>query len=447
MVKEFIKRVLNLSEPVVEKVYVHTDQIGSTGTASYSGYTSEEYLHKLTGRQKADEFDKMKRSDAQVKMCLSAVKGPIKGASWKIEPFDDTPQSKEDSDLANYIFFEGMDKTFEQFLTEALTFVEHGHSIFEMIDDVKIDHPVFGTINIVKNLAFRSQRTIERWNLDKETNNLESISQYAYGDLQKTVEIPAEFLSIFTLDKEGSNYEGISALRAVYGNYFRKNQYLKLNAIGVEKFAVPTPVVTIPNGQEGSPAYAFLIKALTKYTSHEANYLTIPEGWAIDLKSNIYDPQKVEVSIDNEDKRMVKSFMANFLELGMNGFGSQSLSFDLSDFFLGSLDHLAGIIREEFNRRMIPRMIMMNRGERNGYPKMVVSGISDRVGSEFATMLKSLADSKIIIPDDDLEKHVRERFDLPKVSLNGQRQIQPQQSFGSVPKLSERMKTLRMVSR
>jgi hypothetical protein len=420
MVRNFLSKVFKLDDSVQDasrsKIVIHTQAIGSAGTASYAGYPTEEYLQTLQGTQRADIYDKMRRSDGAVKMCLSAVKSPIKSAVWEVhknEDMDDQTQAEADAELVKHILFKDMEKPWGSFLGEALGFVDFGHSVFEVIDKVVLDHPKFGSYNGIKALAFRSQKTIERWNLDPATDTLASISQYAYGDLQRLVDIPAEVLLIFTLEQEGANYEGISALRCCYGSWFRKNHYLKMNAIGIEKFAIPTPIVTVPEGKESGEQFDNMIAVLENYTGHQKGYITMPSGWEIDLNNSAYDPTKVETSIDNEDKRMVKSFMANFLELGLNGFGSQSLSFDLSDFFLGTLDHLAGEISSTINQKLITRIVQMNRGPRQAYPYLKHSGISDRAGQDLANLVKGLVDGGVLTADDVLEAHMRKRFGLP----------------------------------
>lgn len=409
-------------------VALNQTPIGSFGTISYGGYASEDYLSSLRGRKRADIFDQMRRSDPQITMCLAAVKNPIKSANWEIEPADDSAEAKADAELIEHILFNDMDQSWVNFVSEALTCVDFGHSVFEVIHKAVIGHKKFGSYNGLKSLAFRSQRTLEKWNLDSATGDLVSVSQYAYGDLDRFVDIPAQNLMVFTLNKEGGNFEGISALRPCYGPWFRKNNYLKLNAIGIEKFAVPTPLAEIPENKQNSIQYTNLINSLQSYLTHQNNYLTYPAGWKITLNSNTYDPSKVETSIDNEDKRMTKSFMANFLELGMGGGGgSYAMSNDLSDFFLSGLDHIAVKIEGPINQDLIPQLIKMNRGQRDNYPKLKHSGVSDKVGRELAEILKLTGDSRFIIPDEKTEDHLRKRYNLPKASLEGRREPAPQQ--------------------
>lgn len=406
----------------VRTVVVHTTPIGSSGIRSFAGYPSEDYLDIMHGRRKADIFDKMRRSESEVKMIISAVKNPIKSATWEIEPAGDDPQSQQISDLVTHVLFKDMDKPFDQFLAEALTVVEFGHAAFEVIHKVVLNNPKFGNYTGIRQIAFRSQRTLERWNLDKDTGGLVSISQYAYGDLQRLVDIPADFLLVFSIDMEGDNYEGISMLRTCYGPWLRKGTYQKLMAIGIERFAIPTPVGTVPAGKENTDQAAEFEQALADLVSHEKNYLVIPAGWSVDIKSNTFDPDKVQKAIDGEDKAMVKAFLANFLELGMaSASGSYAMSFNQSDFFLSGIEHIATAIASVINLKLIPEIVKMKYGPQDAYPSLKHSGISDKAGLELSTALKNLSDSKVIVPDDQLEAGIRKRFRLPAKSKLGQR--------------------------
>ena len=417
------------SEDNKELPSFHGNPIGSTGVANYGGYFEEDYLDALRNNERADVFDKMRRSDPQVMMCLSAVKNPIKSASAEIHAAGDDFFYKNDARLIEKILFESMATPFPRFLAEALTMVEFGYSMFEVTHKNFINQPIrddegnkiLDSYTGVKNISWRSPKTIERWNLDSESGDLESVDQLAFGELGRQVTIPAKYLLLFTLNREGSNYEGISALRPCYGNWWRKNNFNKINAIGIEKFAVPTPIATIPQGKQTSTQYTKLITALEKYTTHQSNYLIKPEGFDINLSTNTYDPSKVEVSIDNEDKRMVKAFLANFLELGMSGSGAYALSNDLSDFFLTGLQFLANEIADQINKNLIPELVKMNFGPRDKYPTLKFSGIADKAGKELADILNSLTTSQILTPDDTLEKHLRKRLGITEMSDEGQR--------------------------
>lgn len=405
---------------------IHTEPIGSSGTESYWGYTREEYLDSLQGLDRAKEFDKLRRSDATVKMLLSAATNPIKGASWSVESESDDSNDKVVAEFCDHAILKDMDSPWTEKVSEILTFVPYGHSVFEVTYKAVLNHPVFGDYNGIKCMGFRSPKTIDRWNLDPKTGALLSISQQAYGDLQRLVDIPAQYLVIFTVDKEGDNFEGISMLRPVYGAWKRKNMYLKLMAIGQEKYAVSTPFLKVPEGKDNSQQFHNAVAVLKKYVTHQQQFLTIPAGWDIDFHNNQFDVSKTIEALRFENEEMVKAFMANFLLLGQaGGGGSYALSFDLSDFFLGGIEYLAKLICDEVNKSIIPQLVKMNFGPQKSYPKLKCSGIRDKVGKEFAEIINLLVQSKAIVADDKLEEDLRSRYKLPVKSTDGQRQSEP----------------------
>lgn len=409
--------------------YAHRKPVGSVGTELYSGYSFEEYLSELQGSERARVFDEMYRSDSQVRMLVSAVMNPIRSANWEIEAADDSNEAQLDKLFVEHCLIgQGACKPFESFISEiGGNMVKQGASSVEKTYKFVQRDPNWGSYHGIGGLDLISNKTIERYNVDKATQKLSSIYQISNGDLGKGgVEIPAPYLMVFNIDQEGANYEGISMLRAIYGNYIRKGVFLKLNAIGSEKYAVPTPILKIPSGFEKRPEFAALLSALQIYTSGQANYLILPTGIEYDFNSSSYDPEKLDKTIDAEDRRMAKSFLANFLELGMSvSGGSFALGNDLSDFFLGGIEWVGKRIAEPFNLQLIPELVRMNRGPRPKYPRLKASGISDKAGKEFAEIIGMLAEKKIIIPDDKLEESVRKRFGLPLKSLLGQRDVAP----------------------
>lgn len=386
---------------------------GSSGTEIYHGYITEEYLSELRDDRAADVYDKMRRSDTQIKMVLSAVKNPIKKANWYIEEPDETVGAEYLTEFIEHCLMNDLGKSWRKTLHECLSMIDFGYAAFEVTHKIVQEHPQFGTYVGLKSLGWRSPRTLDRFNV-KDDGTLKSISQSANGDLGRHVDIPAEFIYLFSLDAEGDNYAGISMLRSCYGAWLRKQKYLKYMAIGIERSAVPTPIGTIPDGKQDSPEYDIFKQILSKYASHETQYITKPSGWEIDFIETKFEPEKVSKAVEVEDKAIVKSFLANFLELGLSGGGgSYALSFDQSDFFLGGIEHIADVICEVFNNEIIPDLIKMNFGEMKSYPKLCYAGISDKVGKEFAEIVKILLDGKAIVADEKLDEFLRKKYDLP----------------------------------
>lgn len=416
-----------------QRIQIHTTEVGSSGVAVYSGYYSEEYLNNLRGRPAADIWDHMRRSDPKIRMVLKAVKTPILGAQWSVRPGGQEDQFQKHRDLIEKILFHDLPQSWTQQVSEILTYLDFGVAPFEVIHGVKMADKVFGNYTTLKKLAWRSPRTVERYNLDSATGEMISLTQYAYGDLGRLVDIPGQFLVLFTHEKEGDNYEGVSALRTCYGPWKRKNMYQKLMAIGIEKYAVPTPKMKVPAGKDGTKEYDNAKLVLEKFVSHQQQFILYPEGWDVDFASpSNFDASKIQDAIVRENSEIASAFLVSFLELGQQQSGSWALSTDLSDFALLSISHVADYICEVINAKVIKQLVDMNFGAQDAYPELVCTGITDKPGKEFAEVLKLLVDGKVLTPDADLESYVREKYDLTEpmeaeVSAPAAPTLQPQQ--------------------
>jgi hypothetical protein len=401
--------------------------LGTSGTELFSGYFSEEYLQQLRGRKGAKVWDEIRRSESQVSMLMNAVMNPIKAATWEFEAADEAlvPDAEKHKDLIQYMAKDMID--WETHMHEALTFLIFGFSLFEVVNNVVFNHPKYGTFNGLKALAFRSQKTIERWIVDRTTGDLTGVVQWVQGDLapkNNMVEMNAAFLHVFTLHKEGDNYEGISALRPMYGAWFRKNLYLKIAAIGIEKNAIGTPLGTAPAGKVDEAQMNEFKQVLSNFTAHEAAYLIKPAGWDITIIENKFDASKVKEMILLENTEMINSMVANFLALGMNGGGGAfALGSDLSDFFLSGIQTYADTIAGVWNRKLIPNLVKLNFGEQPAYPKLKATGINDKAGKELAEILDLLTKSQGIKSDMKLEEFLRKQYKLPTADPETTREL------------------------
>lgn len=388
---------------------------GTSGTEINGGYFSEEYLSKLQGERGADIWDEMRRSESQVRMVLTAAVNLLKAATWEFEPAKGVADGEKHAAFVEHIFKERID--WDQFMQEVFTLLPFGFSAFEQVHELVQNDPKFGTFFCTNSLSFRAQKTITRWNVEQGTGKLLSVDQQVVGDVAKNtvVSMPAETLVIFTNEKEGDNYEGISVLRGMYGAWIRKQLYLKLAAIGVEKYALGVVIGKVPSGKENSDELNKYKLMLETYTSHESAYLIFPEGWEITLQKHDFDAEKIKSLILLENTEMINAMVANFLALGTNGAGgSYNLGEGLTKFFVLALKAYANIVCGKFNREILPKEIKMNFGPQLGYPKLKASGIDDNAGTALADIVQKLKAANAITTDDELESHLRKRFMLPQ---------------------------------
>ena len=429
--------------------------VGKSGTEIYSGQFDEEYLDKLKNLCGIELYQQMRRSDAQVVMLLSVVKNPITSAKWSVEAADESDEEKEIAALVEHALFEDMGypdgskrKTWQEFIQEALNFIDYGHTLFEKVHKVVIDHPRFGDYIGLKDLAYRHPKTIYEWNTFKN-GGLKSVRQQQDGDLAVDVLIPGRHLLVFSNRKEGDNYEGISALRAIYGNYFRKNVYHRIQAIGIERGANGVPVGTVDKDIAGrddyDAQYEQFLDVLEKFSAHQSRSLALPPGFSLEEYKINHDADKVKAVIEAENIEMSKAFLANFMELGVSGqsSGSYSLGTDLSDIFLSGIQLYAEQICEKITRDVIKDIVEFKYGQREVYPKLRCTGINDKAGKELAEIINLLVTGGITKPDDRLRSHLHKQYRLPEPDFDAEDEVEDAEvaealeSMEKDPELSE----------
>lgn len=393
--------------------------IGATGTEVYGGRFDEDYLSKLNGPQAAEIFDKMRRSDAKIKQVLAAIKNPIRSSKFVCEPNKEHANAKlaqEASDFCNWHWNNNPYIDLDQFYNEILTHLDFGYSVHEGILAFMPETP-YGMVHVIGGLGFRKQETIEEWNI-KGREGLTWIRQQVSGDTADDssidVYIPVERLLICTNEQEGDNYEGISLLRAAYGSWLRKQTYLKLMAIGVEKAAIGTPVGKWPNEIENENDKAEFKVALTNLSTNQQNFIGMPDAYSVDILKIDFDAEKIKAAITYEDGQIAAATLMSFLELGMNGSGgSFSLGSDLSDISLASIRFIASKICKKISM-LNRKLVEMNFGDPELNPLVKSIGIDKKAGTDFSNAIGILVEKGIIRPDDRLEAFVREKMHLPE---------------------------------
>jgi|14BtaG_2_1085337.scaffolds.fasta_scaffold02197_3 hypothetical protein len=418
-IQDFLKNIFGKSSESPE----HFVNEGTTGIEIFSGSYAEEYLSKFaTMPEGMDVFDKMRRSDYQVQMLLSAVKNPIIAANWGVEAVDDTDEEQEIAKFVQFCLFEDMgypdgskSKSFREFITEALTSIEFGFSLFEPVYKVVMDHPKWGNYVGVRDIGYRSQKTIYEWNLNKN-GSIKNVRQLAQGDLGVDVKIDGANLMPITFKKEGDNYEGTSMLRPVYGNYMRKDFYLKILAMGIERTATGVLVAKVPPAaQDDAEQMDFIKKMLKRFTSHQSTYMVMPDGFEVDVTKIDFDADAVENAIDSEDRRMSKSFLAGFLELGMKGQSGVNLGKDQSTLFLNGIENYSETIGDAVEKYIVKKLVDAKYGKRVAYPQIKATDVNNKNGKERAEVIVMLKNAGIIRDTDQLEDAMSRDYDLPVI--------------------------------
>lgn len=388
--------------------------IGRSGTLITANQVDNEYLAELKGFEAQSIYDKMIRSDSQIRKVYHAVNNPIKSAKWNIEP-----ASSEAIDIGvaakiQHIIFSNIPDGFKAKLDEILTFIWQGHSVFEVVHK-NITDKEFGSYTGLKDLAFRDQRTLVEWRYEDDA--LKEIRQDQSGDIPINVWIPKTSLLIFYNEKKG-NDNGYAFCRMLYGNYKRKLLYKQLQAIGIERAALPVPTLKVPSSvSPSSDEWALAESQLASFSLAETSYFMYPEGYDLVINpTSTFDPSKVQTAIKAENEEIVGALVAMFLEMGIGGNSGNQAGTEVSaGFFRDGIKYLADKVAETINLNLISQLVALNYGDSiTKMPKLTYAGIGDQAGKELMEIVTGYTKAGVITLDEQLEDYIRKQHDLPK---------------------------------
>ena len=384
-------------------------EIGASGTTNFQGIIdTDEYVTVLEGTQLYTTIDKMRWSDASVQAALLMCELPIRSAEWDIVAASDTPEDEEIADFVKENLFNGLVIPWEDTLRQILLMHPYGCMVFEVVYELKQD----GKIGWRK-WAPRLPKTIQRWYVNKN-GELTGVQQRAYKDNNFIeVDILSEKLMVFVNRREGDNYLGTSLLRQAYKHWFFRDKYYKIDAVAQERLGIGIPVITLPVGYSDDD-YNDAENVGKNLRGNEKSYVVKKTGWEVemmDMKNNtLRSPMDM---LEHHTREILKSVLAQFIDLGSTSKGSFALSQDQSQIFLSSLDASAKIIEDVINDE-IKKLVDYNWTVED-YPKLTHSDLGIKNVQELSNAIQSLTMAGAITPDVGMEEYLRRVLKLPDI--------------------------------
>lgn len=366
-------------------------EIGDTGTLNYSGFIEEDPNPEFNDAKAVWTYEEMRRTDACIAAVLRAVKYPILATERWIESGD------KESDLANeqaaFVrdnLFNVLEPRFNEVLEMALTYLEFGFSYFEKVYNIRN-----GMVTLVK-LGFRKQTAHFRWFMPSQPDvpgiqQLLRVFDIFDGQTRETThtpEIPMKKLVLFTHQKEGMSFQGISALRPVYINWYYKSLLYRLDSVKMERGAGILEI-EYPNSQLTPNEQAAVNDMGNNFKLNEKAFISHPANWRVDLIGKGFSDQSEHFiqMITHHNYMIMLNFLTPFLNLGSGtGMGSYALSADQSSFFALSENAICDYVASIINVQIIKELVDRNWGPQKVYPKLKFS----RVGTE---SIRFLADA------------------------------------------------------
>ena len=412
------------------EVIIRKARKSRSGTEIHSNVFNEEYLGTLANAEIAyDIYDKMFRSDYQVKRVVWAIMSPILSATFEYVPEDDEDEEQiRQATFKNNLWNKNNVDGWDNVLIQILSYLIFGFALFEDFGYVHNDEDL-GRVITMKSIGLLRQSTIREWDIQQA--EIKRVRQVANVNGEIFDEwIPGDRLKYLVNFKLGDNYEGISILRHVYGNYIRKDLLLRLDMIGNEKMAIGTPVLfankSVLNNEQKMED---LEELLSSYCGHEQQYIILDEAFkgrrdeepGFRIEKGSYDSKSVQDAIQREDGKMMDSILASFLDIGVYRSGGNSQNEGQMDVFFNSLMSIAKKIKT-FRDPIAHKYYVANYGEPKKRLDTTISGLTLDDSKDMMEVLRGYTQADIIRADDDLERHARKQLRLPKKDKKSERQ-------------------------
>jgi hypothetical protein len=329
----------------------------------------------------------MATNDAIVGAILSAMDLMIRAVPVRIE--EGSEQARE---IVEYSLHNMPEQTFEMFLSDVLSFLPYGFSLFEIVARPPSAHPE-GWVTL-KKLAPRAQWTIDRF----ETNPNGDLLGVWQTATTRSSYIPYTKLLHFRTASRQNDPAGLSVLRSAYESWFYARRIREIEAVAIERELNGLPLVRIPSeylaedASDAQRAFVTKISAIARDVKrNEMGYIVIPSDVYEDADGKLTDTRLVDFElIASQGKRdidthqvvlryqmdMARSALADFVMLGVNDRGSFALSKSKADLFLQALTGYVSAIASILNRNLVPKLMDWNGIARTDAPKIVFGRVA-----------------------------------------------------------------------
>ena len=406
--------VLAAKKPMKERIRKGAE-IGSTSFA-WRRLTigGEEYNKNLRGIQAYKTYDKMRRTDGTVKSTLELAKAPILSGQWFVKSAD--PKSEQHNEIRDFVewaLFQGMKLGWNQFLTEALTMLDFGYSLFEKV--YANQETPFGLRTIWYEFAPRSILSVDEWEYSKKGRPLRVKITNFEG--KSGITIPYNKLLVFSKGRESNNVEGISILRSAYKPWTFKGGLEMIDSIQKERHGIGIPAIILPQNYSDEDHQTASEIGRNLRTNAQA-HVVLPPRWEISFLKIEGRPVNPLESIEYHNNEIRKNVLADFL----NNKSSEGAKVQ-SDIFLKATRHVANLIYEHINLNAIPELVRYNYGsDIQRFPQLQMRKIGDDEGLRVLTFaIRNLIGAGALVPDEHLETFIRELMDLPPRDKSSQR--------------------------
>lgn len=296
------KQLREVPPDAVETVGPPLNEIGVDGIGNYGGTltaeTNPELFHTAAygraGSREWGQWELRRRTDEAVSKAIDFVLSPIRDATVSIKPAGERPEQVAQAEYIRWNFTEALEPGWGEVLNQTVGgSLSSGFAVHEKCFEV-CEHELLpnGRGYKVSKLAERLPSSLlsNAWIENEKTGELTGIRQQGprAGKWQSLV-LPASKILLNTWNRNGNNYAGYSAFRAVWYACKVREHLLKMTAVTLvrEGAGIPVAFTTDPKAKLSKSQRDSLIKLLQNLVYHENAALVMPTGWEM---AWIYSP-------------------------------------------------------------------------------------------------------------------------------------------------------------
>lgn len=427
-------------------------EIGSSGLRQFSGWVREEFLQQLVGRQGAQKYREMLDNSPIVNALMMTFQATMRKVDWRVLPANDSGEAQEAADFVDSCRTD-MSHTWEELIMENLSMLGYGFASHELVYKKRngrnpgmdpqrpgkqlaksdYDDGLIGW----RRLPIRSQDTVIKWFFD-ENGETEGLTQQPWvGPL---IDIPIEKLLLFRAGVHKSNPEGRSILRSAYVPYYFVKRLQEQEAIlfermgGIPLVKIPSQVFTLADGGDGKAAAALAMykQIVTNMRVDEQMGVVLPsdvwpgttgQGTSTPMYSfELVTPQigaarlSHDTTISRYNTSILTSVLADFLTLGHESRGTQSLAVSKVDMFFQAIEGYLNSMAAIYNRHAIPRLWGLNGFDFDLMPS-IEPDMAQRVDLDVLSnfILRLSQAGMPLFPNDELQSYILDAGGMPDI--------------------------------
>jgi len=404
-------------------------ELGSSGLRRAGGYINEEFLPTLQGVKGFKVYREMSDNDPVVGAMLYAIDKVITRLEWHVEG--------EDERTAEFVeqCLNDMSDSWDATLQNILSMLTYGWSFHELVYKIRGGQTGDARTNSQykdfrigwRKWPVRAQETLQEWMIEPN-GGIQGMIQMdpSGGGLHR---IPIDKALLFRTTTSRNNPEGKSLLRNAYRPWFFKRRIEEIEAIGIERDLAGLPMAYVPPeylSSTATPAQKAVLTAITDIVQNvkrnEQEGIVFPSAY--DEQGNrVFDLTLLSATggrqfdtggvIQRYDQRIAMSLLSDFLLLGSDRVGSFALGTAKVDLWTLAVDSIAKSIAEVVNQYAIPRLLKLNAMRTDKLPYLTYGQVSSVELTEVADFVSKLASAGVLLPDRELESHLRMLADLP----------------------------------